>query len=110
MAKLIKNSLEDNKAKDIVVIHLIGKTTFADYMIIATGTSQRHVTNMANHLCKILKTLGFEGVPVEGLPQGDWALIDGGDIVIHLFRSEFRSFYDLDKLWGTPIPRPDRAA
>ena len=104
------NSLDDDKAKDINVINLLGKTNFADYMIIATGTSQRHVTNMANHICRTLKKIGMKSVPVEGLSQGDWVLIDGGDIIIHLFRTEFRRFYDLDNLWGTPVPTPDRAA
>ena len=106
----VRNSLDDDKAKDINVINLIGKTSFADYMIIATGTSQRHVANMANHICKTLKMVGLKSVPVEGLSQGDWVLIDGGDIVIHLFRKEFRTFYDLDNLWGTPFPTPDQAA
>ena len=106
----VRNSLDNDKAKDINVINLIGKTSFADYMIIATGTSQRHDANMANHICKTLKMVGLKSVPVEGLSQGDWVLIDGGDIVIHLFRKEFRTFYDLDNLWGTPLPTPDQAA
>ena len=79
-------------------------------MIIATGTSQRHVANMANHICKTLKSVGLKTVPVEGLSQGNWVLIDGGDIIIHLFRTEFRMFYDLDSLCGTPVPTPDQAA
>ena len=79
-------------------------------MVIATGTSQRHVANMANHICETLKTVGLKSVPVEGLSQGDWVLIDGGDVVIHLFRTEIRSFYDLDNLWGNYEPSPDRAA
>lgn len=110
MVESIKKSLDTDKAKDIALINLVGKTSFADHMIIATGTSQRHVSNMANRLCKNLKTLGLKSIPIEGLSRGDWVLIDGGDIVIHLFKQEFRTFYDLDKLWGTPIPRPDQAA
>ena len=65
---------------------------------------------MANHLCKKLKAQGLKSVSTEGLSMGNWVLIDGGDVVIHLFRQEFRTFYDLDKLWGNPLPRPDQAA
>ena len=88
----------------------MGKTSFADYMVIATGTSKRQVVNMATHLCKKLKAEGLRFVGTEGLAQGDWVLIDGGDVVIHLFRPEIRAFYDLDKLWGAPIPQPGQAA
>ena len=110
MIETIQVSLNDDKAKDIAVINLIGKASFADYMVIATGSSQRQVTTMANHLCKRLKAKGIKDVSTEGLSLGNWVLIDGGDVVIHLFRQEFRTFYDLDKLWGTPLPRPDQAA
>ena len=110
MVEHIKRSLDADKAKDIALINLVGKTNFADYMIIATGTSRRHVANMATRLCKNLKTLGLKRIPIEGLPQGDWVLIDSGDVVIHIFKQEFRTFYNLDKLWGTTIPRPDEAA
>ena len=110
LIETIQVSLNDDKAKDIAVINLIGKASFADYMVIATGTSQRHVTTMANHLCKKLKAQGLKSVSTEGLTMGNWVLIDGGDVVIHLFRQEFRTFYDLDKLWGNPLPRPDQAA
>ena len=103
-------SLNDDKAHDVTVIDLKDKTSFADYMVIATGTSQRQVTTMANHLCKKLKAQGLKSVSTEGLSLGNWVLIDGGDVVIHLFRQEFRAFYDLDKLWGNPLPRPDQAA
>ena len=110
LIETIQVSLNDDKAKDIAVINLIGKASFADYMVIATGTSQRQVTTMANHLCKKLKAQGLKSVSTEGLSLGNWVLIDGGDVVIHLFRQEFRTFYDLDKLWGNPLPRPDQAA
>ena len=110
LIETIQVSLNDDKAKDIAVINLIGKASFADYMVIATGTSQRQVTTMANHLCKKLKAQGLKSVSTEGLSLGNWVLIDGGDVVIHLFRQEFRAFYDLDKLWGNPLPRPDQVA
>lgn len=89
----------------MVVIDLSGKTDFADHMVIATGTSQRHVASMAEHLREKFKSAGLGKVPVEGLDQGDWVLIDGGDVVVHVFRSDVRKFYELEKIWGTPAPR-----
>ena len=69
-------------------------------MVIATGTSRRHINTMADHVRKRLKDNGLKRINIEGLTQGNWVLIDGGDLIIHLFQSEFRTFYDLDKLWG----------
>ncbi|MCD6073441.1 MAG: uncharacterized protein K0Q70_324 [Rhodospirillales bacterium] len=102
---LVTASLEDDKAQDVVVIDLSGKTDFADFMVIATGTSQRHVASMAEHLREKFKSAGQSRVPVEGLEQGDWVLVDGGDIVVHVFRADVRKFYELEKIWGTPAPR-----
>ena len=110
LTETVTKSLNDDKAKDVTVINLLGKTSFADYMVIATGKSNRQVANMANHLCKKLKAEGLKSVGTEGLANGSWVLIDGGDVVIHLFRPEFRAFYDLDRLWGGSIPKPGRAA
>ena len=101
-------ALDDDKAQKIVVIDLRGKTALADYMIVASGTSQRQVVTMAEHLREKLKSLGNKSISVEGLSQGDWVLIDGGDVIIHLFRPEIREFYDLEKLWDDPIPRPGK--
>ena len=103
-------SLDDDKAQKVVVIDLKGKTAIADYMIIASGTSQRQVSTMAEHLRVRLKSLGIKSVSVEGISQGDWVLIDGGDVIVHLFRLEIREFYDLEKLWGNPMPRPGQVA
>ena len=89
----------------MVVIDLSGKTDFADYMVIATGTSQRHVASMAEHLREKFKSTGLGKVPVEGLEQGDWVLVDGGDVVVHVFRADVRKFYELEKIWGAPAPR-----
>ncbi len=107
---MTKASLDDDKAQDVVVINLAGKTSFADYMVIATGTSQRQVVTMAQHLQQILKAEGLTEVPLEGMNQGDWVLIDGGDVIVHLFRPEIREFYDLEKIWGTAMPQPDQVA
>jgi ribosome-associated protein len=94
-------TLDDNKAEDVVVIDLSGKTSIADYMVIACGTSQRHVGAMTSKLRERLKAMG-SGVSVEGETHCDWVLIDAGDVVVHLFRPEVRTFYSLERLWGGP--------
>lgn len=93
-------SLDEDKAIDEIVIDLSGKSTFADYMVIASGRSQRQVGAMADHLVEKLKAAGARSVLAEGQPQCDWVLVDAGDIVIHLFRPEVREFYKLEKLWN----------
>ncbi len=80
-----------------------GKSSIADHMVIASGRSARQVGAMAEHIAERLKGLGI-GASIEGLPQGDWVLIDGGDIVVHLFRPEVRAYYNLEKMWGVPAP------
>ena len=110
LLKIIKASLENDKAADVVVINLAGKTSFADYMVIATGSSQRHVASMAVHLKEKLKSIGQKRVLLEGTDQNDWILIDSGDVVIHLFRSEIRKFYMLEKIWSGEMPQSDEVA
>ena len=103
--KLVTASLDDDKALDLAVIDLHGKTDIADHMVIASGTSERQVGAMADHLQAKLKQGGLKGVHVEGLNQCDWVLIDAGDVIVHLFRPEVRDFYGLEKLWsGSPMP------
>ncbi len=97
---LAERILEDGKAEDVVVIDLTGKTDIADYMLIATGRSQRQVVALANRLAEALKAEGFAKPSVEGLPHGDWVLIDAGDMIVHLFRPEPRTYYNLEKMWG----------
>lgn len=84
----------------MVVIELAGKSTIADYMVIASGRSSRQVVAMAEHLIRLLKGRGLIGVTPEGVRQGDWVLIDAGDVIVHLFRPEVREFYNLEKMWG----------
>lgn len=103
-------SLEDDKAEDEVVIDLSGKSTLADYIVIASGRSQRQVGAMADHLIEKLKKAGVKSVAVEGQPQCDWVLVDAGDIVVHLFRPEVREFYKLEKLWGPVGAASEQAA
>ncbi len=96
--------LEDMKAEDITVIDLVGKTSLADAMIIASGTVNRHVGAIADSLVEALKKAGEPTPKVEGVPACDWVLIDTGDIIIHVFRPEVRQFYNLEKMWGADRP------
>ena len=100
LLKLVEKSLDDDKAEDVVVIDLAGKTDLADYMVIANGRSQRQVGTMADHLQRKLKAKGMKGIAAEGVPACDWVLIDAGDVIVHLFRPEVRDFYNLDKMWA----------
>ena len=101
----VLKSLDDDKAQDAVSIGLAGKSSIADYMVIASGTSHRHVASMADHVVRRLKDQGYETRAAEGLPQADWVLIDAGDVVVHLFRPEVRAFYNLEKMWSADIDR-----
>ena len=87
------------KAEDSVTIDLTGKSSIGDFMVVTNGRSQRHVGAVAEHVVKDLKAAGLPGVHVEGLRQGDWVLIDAGDVIVHVFRPEVRAFYDLEKMW-----------
>lgn len=100
-AAAIIETLEDDKAEELIVIDLEGKSSIADQMIIASGRSQRHVAALADHVMRRLKEGGLGRVRVEGLPNADWVLIDTGDVVIHIFRPEVRAFYNLERIWGT---------
>ncbi|WP_159587556.1 ribosome silencing factor [Chelativorans xinjiangense] len=95
-------SLEDSKAEDIVSIDIHGKSPLADYMIVASGRSHRHVAAVAEHLIRALKNAGVGAARVEGLSGADWVLIDSGDIIVHVFRPEVREFYNIEKMWQTP--------
>jgi ribosome-associated protein len=88
------------KAEDTVTIDLSGKSSIGDYMVVSSGRSQRHVGAVAENVVKDLKASGAKGLRVEGLTQGDWVLIDAGDVIVHLFRPEVRGFYNLEKMWG----------
>lgn len=107
--KLILKSLDDDKAEDIVSIDLTGKSTIADYLVVASGRSSRQVGAIAEHLIARIGEATGRKVKAEGKGAGDWVLIDTGDIVVHIFRPEVRSFYNLEKMWGTAIPEPAAA-
>jgi ribosome-associated protein len=97
---LVLQSLDDDQAQEIVSIPLAGKSSIADHMVIASGRSSRQVTAMAQKLAERVKHAGFGHARIEGLPAADWVLIDAGDVVVHLFRPEVRSFYNLERMWG----------
>jgi ribosome-associated protein len=101
---LILSRLDDDKAQDIVHIDLTDKSSVADSLIVASGRSHRHVGALADHIIRALKESGFGKARVEGLPHCDWVLIDAGDVVVHLFRPEVRSFYNIEKIWAVDAP------
>lgn len=97
---LVMDSLDSSKAVDIVPIDINGKSALADHMVIASGTSHRHVNAVADHLLRSLKSKGFGTSHVEGLSGADWVLIDTGDVIVHIFRPEVREFYQLERIWS----------
>ena len=100
---LAEKLLDDGKAEDIATIDLQGKSDIADFMLIATGRSQRQVMALAQRLTEGLKEAGCKHVAVEGMRHGEWVLIDAGDVVVHLFRPETRAYYNLEKMWGEAL-------
>lgn len=97
---IVQKTLEDNKADDIVVIDLKGKTSIANQMVVASGTSQRHVAALAEHVTQALKAAGYPSV-TEGEEKADWVLIDAYDVIVHIFKPEVRAFYSLEKMWSS---------
>ncbi len=111
--QLVLASLDDDQAVDAVSIPLAGKSSIADHMVIASGRSTRQVASMASKLTEKIKSDLGRSVRVEGLPTADWVLIDAGDVIVHLFRPEVRSFYNLERMWAfgdAPVAVPDVSA
>lgn len=100
--KAVLTSLEDSKAEDIVSLNIAGKSALADFMVVVSGRSSRHVSAICEHLLKDFKDAGFGNARVEGLEIGDWVLIDTGDVIVHIFRPEIREFYGLERMWSAP--------
>lgn len=100
--------MDDKKAEDIVILDLAGKTSIADYMVIASGQSSRQVATMAEALERELKEHGIR-VGVEGMSQCDWVLVDAFDVIVHLFRPEVRTYYNLEKMWRVDLSEPSTA-
>lgn len=97
---LVLKSLDDDQAQETISIPLEGKSSIADHMVIASGRSSRQVASMAQKLAERIKQATGRSARVEGLPVADWVLIDAGDVIVHLFRPEVRSFYNLERMWG----------
>ena len=101
----IINILDSNKALDIVSIDLEGKSSVADYMIIASGTSSRHIQALSEQVLEKLKNNGIANCKIEGKESNDWKLVDGIDLIVHIFNPEKRKFYELEKMWSELIPK-----
>lgn len=117
--RLIMASLEDDQAEEVITIPLAGKSTIADHMVIASGRSTRQVASMANKLAEKIKAEFRRSVRIEGLQTADWVLIDANDVIVHLFRPEVRTFYNLERMWQfgdtvssslKPLPVPPAAS
>ncbi|HWA78981.1 MAG TPA: ribosome silencing factor [Acetobacteraceae bacterium] len=106
----IIQSLEDDKAEDLVTLDLVGRASFADRMVIATGLADRQIATMARHLEERLKAKGFGRLAIEGRPGSDWVLVDAGDIVVHLFKPEARAHYALERMWGVELGPEEQAS
>ena len=101
----IEKILDDNKAKNITSINLKNKSYIADYMVIASGTSSRHLQALSEILVTQLKKLGIDNCRIEGKDSSDWKLVDANDVIVHIFHPEKRDFYDLEKMWSEEIPK-----
>lgn len=100
MIKLIRDALEGIKAQDVVVLDVTGKSSVTDHMVVASGTSKRHVMSVARELIDKVKEAGVKPVGIEGEDVGDWVLVDLGDVIVHVMMPDARSFYDIERLWG----------
>ena len=105
LKKIVLNTLDLNKAEDIVTIDLKGKSSMADYMIIASGTSSRHIQSLSEQVLEKLKNNGFKNSKIEGKESNEWKLVDGIDLIVHIFHPEKRKFYELEKIWSELIPK-----
>ena len=101
----IEEILDSNKAQKIYTINLKNKSYIADYMIIASGTSSRHLQSLSENLVIELKKLGIDDCKIEGRDSADWKLVDAHDVIVHIFHPEKREFYDLEKMWSEEIPK-----
>ncbi len=102
LKNIIEATLDADKASDISTIDLTGKSSLADYMIVATGISQKHLSALAEHVVEKLRALGFAHIPTDGRDPTDWIVVDAGNIIIHLFRQDARNLYNLEKMWAMP--------
>jgi ribosome-associated protein len=99
MIDVVLACLDDAKAEQTVSVDIAGKSSLADYMVVTSGRSNRHVSAVADQLLQAFRDAGFAKPRVEGLPHADWVLVDGGDVIVHIFRPEVREFYNIEKMW-----------
>lgn len=104
LSDFIQSVLDENSAQDVIEIDIRGKSSIADYLLVASGRSNRHVSALADYVQRSLKERGFKELVVEGQKASDWVLIDAGDVILHIFRPEVRVFYNLEKIWSVPLP------
>ena len=104
LSDFIQEVLEENSAQDVIEIDIRGKSSIADYLLVASGRSNRHVSALADYVQRGLKERGMKELVVEGQTASDWVLIDAGDVILHVFRPEVRVFYNLEKIWSVPLP------
>ena len=105
LKEIVINTLDLNKAQDIVTIDLKDKSSMADYMIIASGTSSRHIQSLSEQVLEKLKNNGVKDSRIEGKESGEWKLVDGIDLIVHIYHPEKRKFYELEKIWSELIPK-----
>ena len=105
LKEIVINTLDLNKAENIVTIDLKDKSSMADYMIIASGTSSRHIQSLSEQVLEKLKNNGVKDSKIEGKESGEWKLVDGIDLIVHIFHPEKRKFYELEKIWSELIPK-----
>ena len=105
LKQIVIKTLDINKAQDIVSIDLKDKSSMADYMIIASGTSSRHIQSLSEQVLEKLKNNGIKDSKIEGKDSNEWKLVDAQDIIVHIFHPEKREFYDLEKMWSEEIPK-----
>tara|TARA_B100000900_G_scaffold403410_1_gene410476 strand:+ start:490 stop:840 length:351 start_codon:yes stop_codon:yes gene_type:complete len=105
LKKIVTQTLDRNKAQDIITIDLKDKSSMADYMVIASGTSSRHIQSLSEQVLEKLKDNGVKNSKIEGKDSNEWKLVDGIDIIVHIFHPEKRKFYELEKIWSELIPK-----
>ena len=105
LKQIVIKTLDINKAKDIISIDLKDKSSMADYMIIASGTSSRHIQSLSEQVLQKFKNSGLKDSKIEGKDSGEWKLVDGIDLIVHIFHPEKRKFYELEKMWSELIPK-----
>lgn len=104
LSDFLQHVLDENSAQDVIEIDIRGKSSVADYMLVASGRSNRHVSALSDYVIRALKAEGYKDIGIEGQEGCDWVLVDIGDVILHIFRPEVRVFYNIEKIWSVPLP------